>query len=70
MKRLAPLGGGSPEDFGAVLPAVKNVKGFPVEILVDRKGRVRSARNGYGFKKKWAERLRQDIESLLGETTD
>jgi len=64
------LDGGSPEDFEGALPAVKNVKGLPVEILVDRTGRVRSARNGYGFKKKWADRLRQEIEGLLRETTD
>jgi thiol-disulfide isomerase/thioredoxin len=64
------LDGGVPEDFKSALPGVKNVKGFPVEILIDRTGRVRSARNGYGFKKKWADRSRQDIEALLGESTD
>jgi thiol-disulfide isomerase/thioredoxin len=64
------LDGGPPEDFEAAFPTVKNVKGLPVEILVDRTGRVRSARNGYGFKKKWAKRLRQEIEALLSESAD
>jgi thiol-disulfide isomerase/thioredoxin len=64
------LDGGPPESFEAALPAVKNVKGFPVEIVIDRAGRVRSARNGYGFKKKWAKRLRKEIEALLSEPAD
>jgi thiol-disulfide isomerase/thioredoxin len=60
------LDGGPPEHFESVLPAVRNVKGFPVEILVDRTGQVVKARNGYGFKKSWARKLSRDIESLLG----
>lgn len=64
------LDGGPPERFEAALPTVKNVHGFPVEILVDRTGRVRSARNGYGFKKKWARRLRSEIEALLNEPAE
>jgi len=39
-------------------------------ILIDRTGRVRFARNGYGFKKKWADRLKHEIEALLGESAD
>ncbi len=61
------LDGGPPDGFAAALPTVKNVKGFPVEILIDRNGQVRSARNGYGYKKKWAKRLKREIEALLGE---
>jgi thiol-disulfide isomerase/thioredoxin len=64
------LDGGPPEGFEAAFPAVKNVKGLPVEILVDRTGQVRSARNGYGFKKKWAKRLKREIEALLSESAD
>jgi len=64
------LEGGPLERFEAALPTVKNVKGFPVEILVDRTGQVMSARNGYGFKKKWAKRLRREIEALLSESAD
>ena len=59
------LDGGPLEDFGSALPTVRNVKGFPVEILVDRTGRVTKTRNGYGFKKSWARKLERDIESLL-----
>jgi thiol-disulfide isomerase/thioredoxin len=64
------LDGGLPEDFENVFPAVKNVRGLPVEILIDRDGRVAAVRNGYGFKKKWAAKLRREIEALLHATTD
>jgi thiol-disulfide isomerase/thioredoxin len=64
------LDGGPPEDFESVLPTVRNVKGFPVEILVDRTGRVTKARNGYGFKKSWARKLDRDIESLLSAPSE
>jgi thiol-disulfide isomerase/thioredoxin len=60
------LDGGLPENFNTALPTVRNVRGFPVEILVDRTGQVTSVRNGYGFKKKWARKLNLEIESLLG----
>jgi hypothetical protein len=43
------------------------VRGFPVEILVDRSGGVAASRNGYGYKKKWAARLNREIEALLRE---
>lgn len=62
------LDGGRPEDFESALPSVKNVQGFPVEILVDRRGGVAASRNGYGFKKKWATQLQREIEELLRET--
>ena len=64
------LDGGTPESFETALPTVKNVRGFPVEILVDRGGKVTTARNGYGFKKKWANKLRREIESLLSAPVD
>jgi len=60
------LDGGPPENFESVLPSVRNVRGFPVEIFVDRTGRVTEARNGYGFKKSWARKLDRQIEALLG----
>lgn len=61
------LDGGLPAEFESALPSVRNVRGFPVEILVDRGGNVVTARNGYGYgyKKKWAARLEREIESLL-----
>jgi thiol-disulfide isomerase/thioredoxin len=61
------LDGGRPEDFDDAFPSVKNVRGFPVEILIDRSGGVASSRNGYGYKKKWAARLGREIEALLAE---
>ena len=63
------LDGGRPEDFEVALPSVKNVRGFPVEILVDRSGRVTAARNGYGFKKKWAAKLEREIGALVSPST-
>jgi len=64
------LDGGQPGNFEAALPSVKNVRGFPVEILVDRSGGVVVSRNAYGFKKKWAAKLRREIEALLGTSTE
>jgi thiol-disulfide isomerase/thioredoxin len=64
------LDGGSPENFESVLPTVRNVRGFPVEILIDRSGQVTQARNGYGFKKSWARKLNREIEALLGASVE
>jgi len=64
------LDGGQPDKFEAALPSVTNVRGFPVEILVDRGGGVVVSRNGYGFKKKWAAKLRREIEALLSESVE
>jgi thiol-disulfide isomerase/thioredoxin len=61
--------GGLPADFESALPAVRDVRGFPVEILIDRAGRVASARNGYGYKKRWARKLSREVEALLGEAS-
>lgn len=59
------LDGGPPEDFESALPSVRNVRGFPVEILIDRSGKVVEARNSYGFKKGWVKKLTRDLEALL-----
>lgn len=62
------LDGGQPENFETALPSVQNIRGLPVEILIDRSGGVVASRNGYGFKKKWASRLTREIEELLSES--
>lgn len=59
------LDGGSPDGFAAALPAIRDIKGLPVEILIDRKGRVAMAKNSSGFKKSWARKLEREIEHLL-----
>jgi hypothetical protein len=59
------LDGGRPEDFEKVLPSIKNVRGLPLEILVDRNGEVVAARHGFGYKKKWARKLEREIIGLL-----
>ncbi len=40
----------------------------PVEILIDRDGRVIEARNGFGYKKKWARKLEAKLVELLTES--
>jgi len=60
------LDGGHPDSFGSVLPGLRNVQGLPIEILVDRGGRVTSCRNGYGYKKRWARKLEREVRDLLG----
>jgi len=64
------LDGGRPERFETALPNVQHVRGFPVEILIDRDGNVTASRNGYGYKKKWAAKLAGEIERLLGSAAD
>jgi thiol-disulfide isomerase/thioredoxin len=64
------LDGGPPENFELALPTVRNVRGFPVEILVDRTGAVALARNSYGFKKGWARKLERDIDALLATPSE
>lgn len=59
------LDGGTPETFEKALPSMRGVRGFPVEILIDRSGRVVTARNGYGYKKRWARKLEREIRELL-----
>ena len=48
-------------------PMVDHVKGLPVEILIDRSGKVVASRNSYGYKKKWAAKIEQEIEQLLAD---
>ena len=52
------------------MPTFRNARGFPVEIFVDRTGRVTKARNGYGFKKSWARKLHREIDALLEEHSE
>ena len=59
------LDGRAPRDSDEALPGLKNVRGFPVEILVGRDGRVVDIRNGYGYKKRWARELERELTELL-----
>jgi thiol-disulfide isomerase/thioredoxin len=59
------LDGGATTEFFDALPMMKNVKGFPVEIVIDRSGKVVDCRNGYGYKKKWARKLEKQLRGLL-----
>ena len=61
------LEGGATFDFSTALPMVEDVKGLPIEIIIDRSGAVVESRNGYGYKKKWARNLERDLKALLQE---
>jgi thiol-disulfide isomerase/thioredoxin len=60
------LDGQAPVDTEESLPGLKNVKGFPVEILVDRNGDSVDVRNGYGYSRRWARKLERELAELLG----
>jgi len=59
------LDGGAISDFSSSLPMIENVKGLPIEIIIDRSGVVVESRNGYGYKKKWARKLEKQLKMLL-----
>jgi thiol-disulfide isomerase/thioredoxin len=61
------LDGGAISDFSTALPMVEDVKGLPIEIIIDRSGVVFESRNGYGYKKKWARKLERDLKAQLVE---
>jgi thiol-disulfide isomerase/thioredoxin len=63
------LDGGSWAGLPDALPGLKDVRGLPVEIIVDRDGRVAEARNGYGYKKRWARELEAKLTELLDATS-
>ncbi len=59
------LDGGLPQNFESVFPSIKNVEGLPIEILINRKGKLEVIRNSYGYSEVWAGRLEQEIKTLL-----
>ena len=59
------LDGGTWSALPDALPGLKGVRGMPVEIIVDRDHRVVEARNGYGYKKRWARKLEATLTELL-----
>jgi hypothetical protein len=59
------LDGQAPQDTDEGLPGLKNVRGLPVEILIDRNGDPVEVRNGYGYKKRWARKLERELVELL-----
>lgn len=62
------LDGGATTEFSNALPMIEDVKGLPIEIMIDRSGLVIESRNGYGYKKRWARNLERDLRKLLAET--
>jgi len=61
------LDGGFISNFEKALPAIRDVKGFPVEILIDRSKNVVVCRNGYGYSEEWAVDLENRIKNELSK---
>lgn len=64
------LDGGVPKNFETALPSVQNVSGFPVEILINKKGKIEIIRNGYGYSEVWAAKLKHEIKTLLNKSAN
>jgi thiol-disulfide isomerase/thioredoxin len=65
--RYSVLDGGTTDEFSKALPQVNNVKGLPVEIIIDRTGTVADCRSGRGYSKAWARKLEKRLVALLDE---
>jgi len=61
------LDGGSLGAFSTTLPGIKNVKGFPVEVFIDRDGKVVETKNGYGDKDRWSRELEAKLVEMLAK---
>ena len=59
------LDGGEPEQFAEAFPNVDEAHGLPLEFVIGRDGRLVDARNGRGYKKRWARNLEQELLDLL-----
>ena len=60
------LDGGSLAGFVRALPGIRNIKGFPIEIFLDRDGQVVEMRNGLsGDKERWARELEVRLVEML-----
>jgi len=59
------LDGGDVSEFAQALPMLDDVKGLPIEIVIDRAGVVVDCRNGYGYNKSWARKLENRLKDLL-----
>ena len=59
------LDGGDTSEFSEALPQIDDVDGLPIEIFVERRGKVVDIRNGFGYSDEWAEELEEKIKTLL-----
>ena len=64
------LDGGVPKNFETALSSVQNVSGFPVEILINKRGKIEIVRNGYGYSEVWAAKLKHEIKTLLNKSVN
>lgn len=62
------LDGGDTSEFSYALPQIEDVDGLPIEIFIDRTGKVFETRNGFGYTESWAEELEEDLQNLLADT--
>ena len=61
------LDGGDTSEFSQALPQIEDVDGLPIEIVIDRTGKVVETRNGYGYTESWAEELEENLQNLLAD---
>lgn len=61
------LDGGDVSEFSNALPQIEDVDGLPIEIFINRTGKVVDIRNGYGYTEKWAEELEENLQNLLAD---
>jgi thiol-disulfide isomerase/thioredoxin len=59
------MDGGATSEFESALPMMRDVRGLPVEITIDRSGLVVDCRNGYGYSRRWAKGLERRLDRLL-----
>ncbi len=61
------LDGGDVSEFSNALPQIEDVDGLPIEIFINRTGKVVETRNGYGYTESWAEELEENLQNLLAD---
>jgi thiol-disulfide isomerase/thioredoxin len=59
------LDGGDTSEFSDALPQIEDVDGLPIEIFINRNGKIIEIRNGYGYSESWVEELEVNLQTLL-----
>ena len=59
------LDGGTTKDFSKTFPQITEATGLPIEIIINRSGKIAVCRNGFGYSEEWAAKLEHEIKTLL-----